>query len=105
VRFDLAGDKISSRNTELFRFGVAWQLDDFHSVAQRRRDGLGVIRRADKHDAGQIERLVEVMVREAEILFGIKNLQQGTGGITSKIAADLVQFIEHKDGISTVALP
>ena len=44
------------------------------------------------------------MVLKGGILSGIKNLQQRGGWVAMKTSAELVDFIQHEDGISTAGL-
>ena len=48
VAFPLLGQQVPLCNLELFLSGVAGQLDDFHSVQQRRRDRTAVIGGSNK---------------------------------------------------------
>jgi hypothetical protein len=103
VFLKLAWNEIFFRDFELFGFRVAGQLDHFHPVTQCGRDRLGIIRRANEHDGRQIERLVEIMVGKAEVLFRVEHLQQSTGRVAPEVIADFIQLVEHEHRIFTAA--
>ena len=76
VLLDLPRDQVLERDVYLFFFGVALQLDDLHAVAQRLGNRIEQVRRGDEQHLRQIERHVEVVVAEAEVLLRIERFQQ-----------------------------
>src|SRR5215471_6325552 len=101
VLFQLARDKIAFGNFELFRFGVAGQLNDFQPVPQGGMDWLKPIGRGNEEDAGKVERQIQIVVGESIVLSRVQDFQQGRGRVTAKIGADFVQFVEEDDWIAT----
>src|SRR5208337_800319 len=63
------------------------------------------VRRADEQHLGKVELDVQVVVTEMRVLLGIKNLQQGGGGIAAKIAPNFVHLIEHEDRVARFGPP
>src|SRR5262249_10733815 len=62
-------------------------------------DGLQRIGCRDEENLRQIERQIEVIVAEGEILGGVQDLQESGRGVASKVAAQLVDFVEHQKRI------
>ncbi len=56
IGLHLTFDQVTFGNLCFFLLCVARQLDHFHTVTKRTRNGIRHIGRADKHDAGQIKR-------------------------------------------------
>src|SRR5205807_9823716 len=63
---------------------VAQHADDFHAVAERRRNIVEIVGRADEENAGQIERQVQVVVDGIRILRRIEDFQHRRGRITRR---------------------
>ena len=91
-------------NLELVRRGVALELDDLHAVEQGLGNGLQRVGGADKEHIGQVVGGVHIVVCEGVVLLGVQNLQQGAGRITVVGDGQLVDLIEHHDGIGDPAL-
>jgi len=58
-----------------FQFRITEEFDDLHPVAEGRRNCLQHVSRGDKHDVGQVERHVQIMIGKGEILFRIEDFQ------------------------------
>ncbi len=99
VLLDLPGDQVLECDVYLFLFRVALQLDDLHAVAQRIGNGIEHVRRGNEQHLRQIERHVEVVIAEAEVLLRIERLQQRRRRIAAKVASYLVDFVEHENRI------
>ena len=52
------------------------QLDDLEAIAQRPRDRVELVRGRDEQDLRQIERDLEVVVRERAVLLGVEDLEE-----------------------------
>src|SRR5438876_9901368 len=100
--FKLARHKISFRNLQLLGFRVTGQFDDFEPVAQSGMDRLQPIRGRNEENARKIERQIKVMIGESIVLGGIEHFEQSSGGITSKIGAYFVQFVQQDDGVTAL---
>jgi len=77
VLVHLLRDKVLAGDLHLLLLRVPSNLDDLHSVAQRRQDGVQHVRRGDKQHARQVEWNFQVVVPECPVLFGVKHFQQG----------------------------
>ena len=75
VLLDLFRDQVVLRDVDLFFEGVARQLDDLHTVAQGRRDGVELVGRGDEHDLREIVGHVEIVVGEGVVLFRVQHLE------------------------------
>ncbi|OPZ86875.1 MAG: hypothetical protein BWY76_00743 [bacterium ADurb.Bin429] len=95
----LARHQVAFGDLQLFHFGVAGQADDFHAVLQRRRDGLQHVRGADEEHLGEVERNLQVVIAEGEVLRRVEHFQQRRRGVAAEIHAQLVHFVQHEDGI------
>lgn len=92
------GENVLAGDGQLFLLRVAGQGDDLQPVAQRARNILQMVGRADEQHPGQIKGHVQVVVTEVDVLFGIESLKQRGGGIPSEIIAELVDLVENDDG-------
>src|SRR6266699_1937471 len=70
-------------------------MDYFHAVAQRWWNRAQLIRGADKESLRQVERQIEIVIRERVVLFGIENFEQRSRRIAAIVRAELVDFVEH----------
>ena len=97
--FKLLGDKMLPGDLHLFLIGIAAQLDNLHTVQQRAGNGVGGIGRGDEHDPAQVHGDFQEMISEAAVLLAIQHLQQSGGGIATHIAGQLVDLIQHQQGV------
>src|SRR5262249_38984381 len=63
------------------------------------RNGLENVCRCDEQNLREVKRNVQIIVAEARILLRVERLQQRCRGIASKVPADFVHLIQHKDRI------
>src|SRR5262245_31714086 len=80
---------------QLLVLGVARKSNDLHPVAQRWLNGFEHVGRGHEHHIRQVERRVQVIVAEREVLFGVEHFQQRGRRVAAKIGADLVDLVEH----------
>ena len=71
----------------------------FHAVAKRRRNAFEHVAGRDEHDVREIERDVQVMVAEREVLFRIQDFEKRRDGIAAEIATEFVDLVENEDRI------
>src|SRR6516225_9221717 len=95
----LLRDQVLARNVDLLFAGVARKFNDLHAVAQRLRDRIHPVGRGDESNLRKIERHIEIMIAEGRVLLRVKYLHQCGGGITAKITAQFVDFVEHADRV------
>ena len=76
VPLDRLGAEEPLGDLDLLLLGVAGELQHFHAVAQRLRDGVEHVRRADEHDVRQVVLDVEVVIEEGVVLFRIQDLEE-----------------------------
>src|ERR1019366_3819338 len=96
---DLPRDEVAEGDDRLFLFGVAFERDDFHAVAQGVGHGVEDVGGGDEEDLGEVKGNVEVVVAVGGILFGVEDFEEGAGGVAAEIAAQLIDFVEHEDGV------
>src|SRR5437899_8732649 len=89
---ELTSYQIVLRNTYFFLFGVAVDLDHFHTVAQRLWDGFQLVCRSDEDDVTHIKIDVEIVVAEGAVLGRIKYFEQGATGIATPVVPDLIDL-------------
>ena len=99
VLLELLRDEELLRDVQLLLARVAGQLEDLEAVAQRRRDRVHDVRRRDEHDLRQVERHLEVVVREGCVLLGIEDLEQRRRRIAAEVVPELVDLVEHEDRV------
>ena len=103
--FPLTGYEVAVGNFYFFIQGIAVKHQHFHPVTQRRWNGVQDVGCCDEHDVGKIEGNVQIMIGERKVLFRIQHFQQCRRRITAKIAADLVDFIQHEYRIVRFGTP
>ena len=86
-------------NLYLLRLGVSRNLDDLHAVAQRRRNGVELIRGGNEEHLRKIELHLEVVVLEGCVLLRIEHFKKCRRRIAAEVRAELVNLIEHEDRI------
>ena len=74
---ELLGHQELLRDPQLLELGVAGQLDYLHPVAEGRRDGVEHVGGRDEEHLGEVERNLQVVVLEGEVLLRIEHLKQG----------------------------
>ena len=83
----------------LLRLGVSRNLDDLHTVAQRRRNRVELIRGGNEEHLRKIELYFEVVVLEGCVLLRVEHFEKSRRRITAEVRAELVDLIEHEDGV------
>ncbi len=99
VLLGLLRDQVLVRDVQLLFSRVAGQLNDFHAVPQRLRDGIHPVRGGDEQHFGKIERHIQIMIAERVVLLGVENFHQRRGRIAAEIAAELIHFVQHHDRV------
>ena len=92
------------RDLELLARSVALELDDLHTVQQRRRDRVEGVCRADEEHVTEIIRYVHVVIGEAVVLLRIEDLEEGARRITVEGARELVDLVKHHDRVRHAGL-
>ena len=92
------------RDLELLARGVALELDDLHTVQQRRRDRVEGVCGAYEEHITQIIRYVHVVIGEGAVLLRIEDLEESARRITVEGARELVDLVEHHDRVRHTGL-
>ena len=79
----------------LLRLGVARKTNDFHTIAERRRNRVEDVRGTHEQRMREIVGNLQVAIDERVILFRIQHLQQRGCRIPAVILPDLVDLIDH----------
>ncbi len=95
----LPGQQIVVGDLDLFLLRVAEKLQDLHAVPEGGRNRIQHVGGGDEHHLGQVEADLEIMIGERGILLRVQDLEEGGSGIAAKIGADLVDFVQDKDGV------
>ena len=95
---ELPRDEVRLGDLGLLALGVAREVDHLHPVEQRGRDVLEEVGRGDEQDLAQVERHVQVMVRERVVLGRVEHLQQGAGGVALIATPSLSTSSSRKTG-------
>ncbi len=93
------------RDPDLLLVRVPGQRQDLHPVAQRPGDGVERVGGGDEQHLGEVEGHAQVVVDEGVVLGGIEHLEQRRGGVAPPVGADLVDLVEHEDGIARLGPP
>ena len=99
VILTLLRQDVALGNLHLLRLGVSRNLDDLHAVAQRRRNGVELIRGGNEEHLREIELHFKVVVLEGRVLLRVKHLEKRRRRVAAEVRAELVDLIEHEDGI------
>ena len=83
----------------LLRLGVSRNLDDLHAVAQRRRNGVELIRGGNEEHLRKVELYFQVVVLEGCVLLRVEHFKKCRRRIAAEVRAELVDLIEHEDRI------
>ena len=102
---NLVRQKMFPDDVQFFILRVSVDLNDLHAVQQRLRNRFNRIGRGNKHDAGEIEGRLQIVIPECEILLAVQHLQHGAGRIAAHIHAHLVNLIEQEHRIHGAGLP
>jgi hypothetical protein len=103
VALDGLRDEEAPRDLDLLHLGVAGQLQHFHAVAQRLRDGVQDVRRADEHHVREVVLDVEIVIQERVVLLGIEHLEQRRRRIAAEVHRHLVDFVEQEHRVQRPA--
>jgi hypothetical protein len=83
--FLLARHEIAHRDVELFELGVTADLEDLHTIAERKRNATKRVRRGDEHHLGQVIVEIEVVIVEVVVLLRIEHLEQRGGRVAAEV--------------------
>ena len=97
--FDGLGGQEALGDLDLLFLGVARQLQHFHAVAQRLRDGVQHVGRADEHHAREVVLDVQVVVQERVVLFRVQHLEQRRRRVAAEVHRHLVDLVEQEHGV------
>src|SRR6266446_1549635 len=99
VPLHLARPEEAARYVELLLHRVAVEADHLHAVDERTGDGVGHVGGGDEQHVGEVEVDVEVVVAEGMVLLRIEHLQERRRRNAAPVRADLVDLVEHDDGV------
>ena len=69
----LLGQQVPLRDLHLLLVRVAGNLNNFHAVEQRARNGVERVGRHDEHHAAQIDGNFKIVVAEGVVLFAVEH--------------------------------
>ena len=92
------------RDLDLLELGVAGELQHFHAVAQRLRNRVEHVRRADEHHVREVVLDVEVVIEEGVVLLRIEHLEQRRRRIAAEVHRHLVDFVEQEHRVHRAGL-
>ena len=89
---------------ELLEFRVAGHLDHLHAVEEGVGDAVERVGGRYEHHVREVVGELEVVVREARVLLGIEDLEEGARGVAAEVRGHLVHLVEEEDGIARARL-
>ena len=95
VVFEQLGDQMLLRDLQLLAFRVAGKPDHFHPIAQRTRNRVEHVCRADEERVREIERNLEIAVDERDVLLRVHHFEKRRGRIAAIVLPDLVDLVDH----------
>ena len=102
--FQLLGHEVLFCNLQLFLVRIRAQLDNLHTVAQGRGNGVQRIGRCDKQHVRQIKRQFDKVIAERSVLLGVKDLKQRRTRIPLVVTAQLVDFVNQNQAVAAASL-
>ena len=100
VFLQLALHEVAARDFDLFLLRVAGEGNDLHPVPQGSGDGIDRVRGRDENDLTEVKGDVEVAIGKVVILSRVENFEESTRGVTAEVVSDLVDLVEHENGVS-----
>ena len=82
-------------NVILFHAGVAGQLNDVHTVAQRAGDAAQVVRGGNKEHMAQIKGDINEMIVKCAVLLRVQRLQQSCRRVAPEVPCQLVDLVQQ----------
>ena len=89
---------------DLLLLGVAGELQHFHAVAQRLRNRVQHVGRADEHHVRQVVLDVEVVIEERVVLLRIEHFEQRRRRVAAEVHRHLVDFVEQEHRVLRAGL-
>ena len=102
--FDGLGREEPPGDLDLLLLGVAGELEHFHAVAERLRDRVQHVGRADEHHVRQVVLDVEVVIQERVVLFGVEHFEQRRRRVAAEVHRHLVDFVEQEHRVHRAGL-
>ena len=96
---ELLGEQMTLGNVEFLGTGIGGKADDLHAVDEGKRDPVVIVRGGDKNAIRKIERQLEKMIAEIFVLLGIENLKQRRCRIAVHAGGELIDLVEHQNGV------
>src|SRR5579875_3469050 len=96
----MAPHQVVEGDRELLVLGVAGDLDDLEPVQEGRGDAHRDVGGTDEEDPREVEGDVQVVVEEGVVLLGVEHLQEGRRRVSAEVHPQLVQLVQHEDGVS-----
>ena len=79
-------------------------LEDLHTVFQRRGNRVQLVGGGQKQDFGQVEWNLEIVIRERVILFRVQHFEERRRRIAPEVVRELVDLVENDDRIAGAGL-
>ena len=98
------GDEELLGDLDLLLLGVAGELEHFHAVAQRLRNRVQHVGRADEHHVRQVVLDVEVVIEERVVLLRVEHLEQRRRRVAAEVHRHLVDFVEQEHRVHRAGL-
>ena len=99
VILSLLWDDVALCNLYLLDLGVPRNLNDFHAIAERRRDRVELIRSCNEEHLRKVELHLKIIVLIRRVLLWIKHLKERRRRIAAEVRAELVDLIKHEDRV------
>ena len=102
MAFELLRDKpirCKSSNVMLLKIRITRQFNDFHPVLECRRYGNTSVGSRNKHNIGEVECDIHVMIPESRVLFRIEHFKEGRRRISSEIRTEFINLVKQEQWI------
>ena len=93
------GNEILPGDGLFLHVAVTGQFQYLHAVEQRPGNAFQGVGGGDEQHLGKVVGEVQVVVAELPVLFRIQNLHQCGGRVAPEVAPELVDLVEHQNGV------
>ena len=99
VLFELLGNQVVHSDGHLFPSRVGGQLDDFHPVDERLRNGVQRVGGGDEQTVGKIIRQFHKVVAEVPVLLRVKHLKKRRRRVSVRVPGQLVHLVQQDERV------
>ena len=101
---ELLWQQVVPQNFAFFILGIGGKLYNFHAVEQGSGDGFQGVCRGKEHAVRKVQRDFHKVIAEGTVLLRVEHLKERGGGVTVRIACELIKLIQKNERVCHAAL-